>query len=58
MVAPNIPGTRTLALEIYRQASIPGGEGAVARLAVVSILLSLAAIMGTEWMLRRGRVRP
>jgi molybdate transport system permease protein len=58
MVAPNIPGTRTLALEIYRQASIPGGEAAVARLAVVSILLSLAAIMGTEWLLRRRRVRP
>lgn len=58
MVAPNIPGTRTLALEIYRQASIPGGEGAVARLAVVSIVLSLAAIMGTEWLLRRGRVGP
>jgi molybdate transport system permease protein len=57
MVAPNVAGTRTLALEIYRQASVPGGEAAVARLAVLSILLSLGALIGTEWLLARGRTR-
>jgi molybdate transport system permease protein len=58
MVAPNLPGTRTLALEIYRQASVPGGETAVARLAVISIVLSFAALMGTEWIARRQREAP
>ena len=53
MVAPNVDGTRTLALEIFRQASTPGGEAAVARLAIISVLLSLLALMGTEWLARR-----
>jgi len=55
MVAPNVDGTRTLALEIFRQASVPGGEAAVARLAVISILLSFIALLGTEWLARRTR---
>jgi len=58
MVAPNVAGTRTLALEIFRQASVPGGETAVARLAILSILLSLGALVGTEWLASRGRSRP
>jgi molybdate transport system permease protein len=48
MVASNLPGTRTLALEIYRQASIPGGEPVVLRLALLSIVLSLLALLATE----------
>jgi len=59
MIAPNTPGTRTLALEIYREASTPGGEGAVARLAILSVLLSFLALLGTERLApRRRRVRP
>jgi molybdate transport system permease protein len=50
MVAPNVAGTRTLALEIFRQASVPGGEAAVARLALISVALSLTALLGTEWL--------
>ena len=57
MVAPNVAGTRTLALEIYRQAAIPGGEAAIGRLALISVALSLAALLGTEWFGRRGRRR-
>jgi len=57
MVAPNLPGTRTLALEIFRQASVPGGETAVLRLALISVGLSLAALVGTEWLINRGRRR-
>lgn len=57
MVAPNVAGTRTLALEIYRQASIPGGEGAVLRLAAISVALSFAALMGSEWLFARDRRR-
>lgn len=57
MVAPNLPGTRTLALEIYRQASVPGGETQVLRLAVISVALSLLALLGTEWISRWDRKR-
>lgn len=55
MVAPNVAGTRTLALEIFRQASVPGGESAVVRLAAISVVLSLAALLGTEWLGTRQR---
>jgi molybdate transport system permease protein len=55
MVAPNLPGTRTLALEIFRQASVPGGEAAVARLAVISITLSVIALWITESIIGRRR---
>jgi molybdate transport system permease protein len=54
MVAPNTDGTRTLALEIYRQAAMPGGEASVARLGLLSIALSVAALLGTEVLSRRG----
>lgn len=53
--AANIPGeTRTLPLAIYTGLQVPGGEAAVARLAVISILLSLAALMVSEWLIRRN----
>ena len=55
MVAPNVAGSRTLALEIYRQAVVPGGEAAVMRLVGISIALSLAALLSTEWLAKRGR---
>ena len=52
----NIPGeTRTLSLAIYSALQTPGGEGAAARLAVLSILLSLAALVASETMIRKGR---
>jgi molybdate transport system permease protein len=54
MVAPNTAGTRTLALEIYRQASVPGGEAAVARLALLSVALSVAALLAVEFLARHG----
>ena len=55
MVAANLPGRRTLALEIYRQAVVPGGETAVLRLAVISVALSLAALLATEFLRRKHR---
>jgi molybdate transport system permease protein len=52
--ASNIPGqTRTLPLAIYSGLQIPGGEALVTRLAVVSVLLSLAALIVSEWLVRR-----
>lgn len=52
--ASNIPGeTRTLPLAIYSSLQVPGSEALVARLAVVSVLLSLAALVVSEWLVRR-----
>lgn len=53
--ASNIPGeTRTLPLGIYTALQVPGAEGEVARLALVSVALSLAALVASEWLVRRG----
>ena len=53
--AANIEGeTRTLPLAIYTGLQIPGSDSAVARLAVASIVLSLGALMVSEWLVRRS----
>ena len=50
----NIPGeTRTLPLAIYSALQLPGGDTAVARLAAISVALSLAALVVSEWLNRR-----
>jgi molybdate transport system permease protein len=52
--ASNIPGqTRTLPLAIYTELQVPGGDSAVARLAIASVLLSLSALVASEWLVRR-----
>lgn len=54
--AANIAGeTRTLPLAIYSGLQAPGGEEAVARLAIISIILSLGALMVSEWLVRRSQ---
>ncbi len=51
----NIPGeTQTLPLAIYSALQLPGGEGVVTRLAVISVLLSLAALVASEMLARRS----
>lgn len=53
--AANIPGqTQTLPLAIYTQLQLPGGDGAVARLALVTVMLSLGALVASEWLVRRS----
>ena len=50
----NIPGeTRTLPLAIYSALQIPGSDVMVARLAVISIVLSLGALVISEAFARR-----
>ena len=50
----NIPGeTRTLPLAIYSALQVPGSETEVMRLAAVSILLSLGALIASELLARR-----
>ena len=51
----NIPGeTQTLPLAIYAALQVPGGEASVTRLAILSVLLSLIALVGSEVLMRRG----
>jgi len=56
--ASNIPGeTRTLPLAIYTELQLPGAETSVARLAIISVLLSVAALVASEWLVRRSHGR-
>jgi molybdate transport system permease protein len=51
----NIPGeTQTLPLAIYSALQLPGGDAAVFRLAAISVVLSLGALIGSEWLARRA----
>ena len=50
----SIPGeTETIALAIYGLTQVPGGDAATLRLASVSIVISLAALVASEVMARR-----
>ncbi|MDF8331763.1 molybdate ABC transporter permease subunit [Novosphingobium cyanobacteriorum] len=52
--ASNIPGeTRTLPLAIYAALQAPGGDAMVWRLAAISVVLSLAALVASEALGRR-----
>lgn len=52
--ASNIPGeTRTLPLAIYAALQAPGGDAMVWRLAAISVVLSLAALVASEALARR-----
>ncbi len=51
----NIPGqTQTLPLAIYSYTQVPGGDAQALRLCVVSVLLSLAALLVSEVLVRRA----
>jgi molybdate transport system permease protein len=51
----NIPGeTQTLPLAIYGYTQVPGGESEALRLSLVSVIISLAALVASEWLARRG----
>ncbi|MFT4056597.1 MAG: molybdate ABC transporter permease subunit [Novosphingobium sp.] len=53
--ASNIPGeTQTLPLAIYSALQIPGSDMQVARLAGLSVLLSVGALVLSEWLARRS----
>lgn len=54
----NIPGeTQTLPLAIYSFTQVPGGDAQAMRLCVLSIVLSLAALLVSEYLVRRSRQR-
>jgi len=51
----SIPGeTETLPLAIFASLQTPGGESEVIRLAIISVLISLAALVASEVLVRRG----
>ncbi|HAT11493.1 MAG TPA: molybdate ABC transporter permease subunit [Planctomycetes bacterium] len=53
-LAGNIPGeSRTLPVAIWQFTQMPDGDAAVWRLVTLSVLVSVAALVGSEWMARR-----
>jgi molybdate transport system permease protein len=53
----NIPGeTQTLPLAIYTATQVPGGEPLALKLSIIAVLLSLAALAGSEWLNRRADI--
>ena len=56
--AANIPGeTRIIPIALYSLIQTPGGEAAAMRLAILSVVLSLAALAASELLARRLRAR-
>ena len=54
----NIPGeTQTLPLAIYGFTQTPGGDAMALRLSFIAIALSLAALLVSEWLVRRAQRR-
>ncbi|QJU57787.1 molybdate ABC transporter permease subunit [Sphingomonas sp. AP4-R1] len=54
----NIPGeTNTLPIAIYSAMQMPGGEDRVLHLAIISVILSLGALVASELMIRRSGSR-
>jgi molybdate transport system permease protein len=54
----NIPGeTQTLPLAIYTFTQVPGGDAQALRLCIIAIVLSLGALMASEFFVRRATAR-
>lgn len=54
--AANVPGeTQTLALAIYGALQLPDGEDLALRLALISMLIAVAALLTAEWLGRISR---
>jgi molybdate transport system permease protein len=54
----NIPGeTQTISSAIYTLTQVPGGDAAALRLVVVAVVISLAALIVSEWFARRAGAR-
>ena len=54
----NIPGeTQTISAAIYTFTQVPNGDAQAARLVLVAIAISLAALVAAEWLSRRAGMR-
>lgn len=57
-MAGNIPGeSRTLPVAIWQYTQVPDGDGMAWRLASLSIAVSVAALVASEWLARRLNAR-
>ncbi|MBY0612406.1 MAG: molybdate ABC transporter permease subunit [Beijerinckiaceae bacterium] len=51
----NIPGeTQTISSAIYSYTQTPGGDAGALRLTAISVIVALAALIGSEWLSRRA----
>src|ERR1700682_453490 len=51
----NIPGeTETLPLAIYAFTQVPGGDNQALRLSIIAVVLSILALVTSEWLTRRS----
>jgi molybdate transport system permease protein len=54
----NIPGeTQTISAAIYTLTQVPDGDAAALKLVLISIVISVAALMASEWFARRAGAR-
>lgn len=54
----NIPGeTQTISAAIYTYTQVPGADDAAMRLVIISIVISLIALIVSEWLARRAGAR-
>jgi molybdate transport system permease protein len=54
----NIPGeTQTISAAIYTLTQVPGSDAAALSLVIVAVLISLAALIASEWLARRATAR-
>ena len=54
----NIPGeTQTISAAIYTLTQVPGGDAAALSLVIVAVIISLAALIASEWLARRAITR-
>jgi molybdate transport system permease protein len=54
----NIPGeTQTISAAIYTLTQVPGGDSAALRLVIVAVVISVAALMASEFFARRAGAR-
>jgi molybdate transport system permease protein len=54
----NIPGeTQTISAAIYTLTQVPGGDAAALKLVFVAVVISLGALVASEWFARRATAR-
>jgi len=54
----SIPGeTRTLPLAIYGYTQVPGGDLQALRLSIIAVVLSIGALLVSEFLVRRATAR-
>jgi molybdate transport system permease protein len=54
----NIPGeTQTISAAIYTLTQVPGGDAAALQLVIVAAIISVAALVISEWLARRATAR-